>query len=288
MRRVALVLVVVALGLGGTVAAAAMDMGGGGSGPAVGIAYAAYSPTRIDVVAGQTITWDNTSVRIHTVTADDGSWSSMHLSSGTRYSHAFDTTGTFLYHCQLHPFMRGEVDVHEVLLDQPASVAGPGRPYPLTGRAAAPPDSAVTIEADEGAGFHAVGSATTGADGTFVATVTPRATTSYRAVADGQPSPPVQLVVLDRKVKVSVTTRRGRSLVSATVTPASPGTTIVLQLRLRDRFGWWPMQQHRLDAHSRTRFVLRFPHRVPARVLLTLPDGATPLAVSRTVHIGRG
>jgi hypothetical protein len=34
------------------------------------------------------------------------------------------------------------------------------------------------------------------------------------------------------------------------------------------------------------RFSLRLAHRYPARVVLTLRDGATALAVSRTLHVG--
>ena len=44
--------------------------------------------------------------------------------------------------------MRGEVDVHSLLLTPPREPAAPGRPYLLTGRAALPAGSPVSIEAD--------------------------------------------------------------------------------------------------------------------------------------------
>jgi hypothetical protein len=74
--------------------------------------------------------------------------------------------------------------------------------------------------------------------------------------------------------------------VSATIAPASPGASAVLLLRLRDRFGWWPIARTRLNARSQARFTLRLGHRVPARVVLTLKDGATQLAASRIFHVG--
>ena len=74
--------------------------------------------------------------------------------------------------------------------------------------------------------------------------------------------------------------------VSARVAPASHGAPVVLQLRLPQHFGWWPVARAKLDHDSMARFSLRLRHRYPARVVLTLRDGATALAVSRTLHVG--
>jgi hypothetical protein len=59
---------------------------------------------------------------------------------------------------------------------------------------------------------------------------------------------------------------------------------VVLQLHLPERFGWWPVRRARLDGSSRARFVVRTRRRVRARVVLTRPDGATPLALSRILR----
>src|SRR5947208_11565265 len=96
---------------------------------AVSILFSSYSPPQIDVVAGDTVTWSNDSVRRHTVTSVDGAWTSPSVFGGDRYAHAFAQTGAFLYYCQVHPYMRGEVDVHSVLLDAPHEPGAPGRPY---------------------------------------------------------------------------------------------------------------------------------------------------------------
>jgi len=116
--------------------------------------------------------------------------------------------------------------------------------------------------------------------------VVPGWTATYRAVAGTEVSPPVTLVVLDRRI--SMRTQRGRRqlLVRARVTPASPGATVVLQLFLHEHFGWWPVQRTKLDRASTARFALRVRRRVAARVVLTLPDGATPLAVSAPLRVG--
>jgi hypothetical protein len=70
------------------------------------------------------------------------------------------------------------------------------------------------------------------------------------------------------------------------VTPASPGATIVVQLHLRERFGWWPVRQVKLRSESGATFRLRLARPVSARAVLTLPNGVTPLATSPTVRVG--
>jgi hypothetical protein len=154
------------------------------------------------------------------------------------------------------------------------------------GRAALPAGTAVTIEADSGSGFQPAGAATVEADGSFTSDIIPRTTASYRAVAADETSPNVELLVLDRKLAVS-SAGHGRAVkVSARVAPASHGAPVVLQLRLPQHFGWWPVARAKLDHASMAHFSLRLAHRYPARVVLTLRDGATALAVSRTLHVG--
>jgi hypothetical protein len=80
--------------------------------------------------------------------------------------------------------------------------------------------------------------------------------------------------------------RHGRAVVvSAHVSPDSHGQIVVLQLRSRERFGWWPQRRLRLDHHSRARFVIHTRRRVTARVALTREDGATRLAESAVLRL---
>jgi plastocyanin len=252
--------------------AAAMDHGG----PAVPIYNTSFAVPHLDVLAGDTVTWKNSSLRTHNVQADDGSWASPRLLMSTAYEHRFDTPGVVSYFCQLHPTMRGAVDVHRVLLDAASEPAAPGKPYTLSGRAALPEGATVSIQA----GGVEAASAKVDASGAFSATVSPRETTAYTAVADGESAPPVNVLVLDRKVSAKQTVRGKKLTIDATVTPASKGATVVLQLKLKERFGWWPVKVAELDASSKVRFTLKRGRKVPARVLLTASDAATQLASS--------
>jgi plastocyanin len=291
MRRLALATGAALLALAGPTASAQMSHdthGAAGTEPAgtVSMLASAYMPAHTEVLIGDTLRWSNDSVRAHTVTAQNGAWSSPRVYSGESFTHRFDAAGSEAYYCTLHVFMRGVVDVHHVVLEPPTEPGAPGRTYALRGRAALPAGSTVGIEADTGSGFAAAANATVGANGAFSTDVVPSTTTTYRAVTTEETSPPVQLLVLDRKLTASGGGRGHRVVIDAAVAPASPGATVVVQLRLAERFGWWPVARAKLDHHSRARFALRLGHRYPARVVLTLRDGATQLALSRTLRVG--
>lgn len=69
--------------------------------------------------------------------------------------------------------------------------------------------------------------------------------------------------------------------------PARPGTTVVLQTWLKERFGWWPIARRRLDRSSQARFTFRRRSRGRRlRVVATEPHGVTPRGgVSNVVRI---
>jgi amicyanin len=80
----------------------------------VSIENYAYSPASITVKKGTTVTWTNNDSVEHTVTVDSGSGPQSELfGKGKTYSYTFDTVGTFSYHCQPHPYMKGTVTVTE-------------------------------------------------------------------------------------------------------------------------------------------------------------------------------
>jgi plastocyanin len=287
MRRAALLAMLLVVALGAP-AAAQHAAGGHAAAAQVSILFDRVDPAAIDVVAGDSVMWTNVSVRNHTVTADDQSFDSGRLFSDDTFVHTFDSVGDAPYHCMLHPSIRGVVHVHDLLLTPPAAPASARRAFVLSGRAssALAPGTPVTLEADSGAGFAPVTTATLGTDETFSATFVPATTATYRAVAGAVTSPPVQLVVLDRSMTLRASRAGRASVLRTTVAPASPGGHVVLQLFLPERFGWWPVQRARLDGRSSARFTVRTRRRLQARVVLTLPDGATRLAISRTVRVG--
>lgn len=75
----------------------------------------AFSPSDITVKAGSTVTWTNRDSVTHTVTENDGQAgpNSGDLAPGKSYSFTFTTSGTFKYHCSIHPEMLGTVTVTE-------------------------------------------------------------------------------------------------------------------------------------------------------------------------------
>jgi hypothetical protein len=243
------------------------------------IAFAAFGPAQTSILSGDTVTWTNEAVRAHTVDSLSGAgFDSPQLLLGDGFSHAFAQPGAYPYYCRLHPFMHGEVDVYDTLLDAPTAAAGAGRPFVLRGRTAQPAGSTLTIVADDGS---TAATTTVGADGTFSAAVTPSITTSYHAPEGNV----VTVQVLNRTVRANAV-RHGRTVaISADVAPAAPGGTVVLQLKLKERFGWWPVQTAKLDGASHVRFRLPRSRAAIARVVLTQSDGATRLAVSPVLRV---
>lgn len=78
---------------------------------AVTIGGFAFQPAQLQVKAGTTVTWTNTDLVAHTVTAQDGSFDSGRLERGQSFSHTFTRAGTVNYHCAIHPDMVGAVQV---------------------------------------------------------------------------------------------------------------------------------------------------------------------------------
>ena len=78
---------------------------------AVTIQNLAFSPATLTVSAGTTVTWTNNDSTTHTVTSDTGLFDSGQMSPGSHFSHTFNDTGTFAYHCTIHTTMHGTITV---------------------------------------------------------------------------------------------------------------------------------------------------------------------------------
>ena len=246
--------------------------------PQVSILFQAFSPSTVDALPGETVTWPNVSGRTHTVTADDGSFDSGELADGATFAQAFAAPGAFAYHCRIHPGMTGEVDVRPVILEAlPPAAVPAGHRVELAGRTSTP-DQPVVVERDTGKGFVEVASVRAAPDGAWTTSVVAVAPADYRARSDAGASETRRLLVTTRRVEVHAT----RTGIAVTVVPAAPYGRIQLQLRLRERFGWWPVATKRLDYVSAATF--RVPHGVRARAVLVDRDGWTPLAVSSPVR----
>ena len=71
----------------------------------------AFDPAAIEISVGDTVTWHNYDSAPHTVTGDNGEFDSGNLNTDQTFSHTFTTAGTFTYHCNIHPNMKGTIVV---------------------------------------------------------------------------------------------------------------------------------------------------------------------------------
>jgi len=89
---------------------------------AVTIQNFAFSPASITVKKDTMVTWTNKDSTAHTVTADSGNGpASQPLQPGQSYSFTYNQTGTFTYHCSIHPEMHGTVVVTDTTSATPSS-----------------------------------------------------------------------------------------------------------------------------------------------------------------------
>jgi plastocyanin len=80
----------------------------------INIANMAFTPSQITVAKGGTVTWTNNDSTTHTVVDDlsnIGGPNSGDIKPGDKYSFTFNKTGSFQYHCSIHPSMRGTIVV---------------------------------------------------------------------------------------------------------------------------------------------------------------------------------
>jgi len=68
-------------------------------------------PSTLRVARGTAVTVTNQDTTTHTWTGDGGAWDSGQLPPGATSRHTFATSGTFTYHCSIHPTMTGTVAV---------------------------------------------------------------------------------------------------------------------------------------------------------------------------------
>jgi plastocyanin len=253
-----------------------------------------FAPGELDVLVGDNVIWRNNSLKTHNVEAETAGYSSGRFGPRTVANHVFPTAGIFPYVCTIHDGMTGEIGVYPLLLRGPTRPVQSGASVALHVRAPAGAGE-VTIEANTGSGFRpiAVAGPVDGggheghADpGTLHANVVAAQTASYRAVSAAGSSPELRVEVsAGPALSLAAQSRPGRRLINVQASPASPGTRVVLELRLRERFGWWPVARARLDGRSSAQFTVRGHPGVPARVVSVGADWATVLSHSRVLKL---
>jgi plastocyanin len=84
---------------------------GTSSGSTITIHGFMFNPPTLSVKAGTTITVKNTDDTAHTVTALDGSFDTKPINPGTTATFTVSKAGTFHYHCNIHNYMTGTIQV---------------------------------------------------------------------------------------------------------------------------------------------------------------------------------
>jgi plastocyanin len=236
-----------------------------------------FEPARITVLTGTTVTWRNGDATNHTVTADGDAFDSGYVGPGGSFSYTFAKQGHYAYHCQIHKFMKGEVDVYALVLTGPDHPVVFGRPVVVSGLAAA---GTASVSLRKLGSRDPVRTVKARPDGSFTARVPATAPGAYRASAGTGISPSVLVSVVPHVNAV----RTGKTLRVSTV-PARPGARVALQVYVRDYFTWRTVARSRLDATSHTSLPL--PPGRPARVRAVVrgdrgwADGATQQIVLR-------
>ncbi len=85
--------------------------GGAAGGDAIVIQNFTFAPTPLVVKAGTTVVVTNADDTRHSVTADKGSFDTGDLDGGGRGNLVLDRPGTYAYHCDIHDYMKGTIEV---------------------------------------------------------------------------------------------------------------------------------------------------------------------------------
>ena len=70
-----------------------------------------FDPYRARITAGTRMTFKNNGQLVHTIVADDGSWTTGPLKPLDVVTIPFDKPGTYVYHCKEYPWVYGQIIV---------------------------------------------------------------------------------------------------------------------------------------------------------------------------------
>jgi len=257
----------------------------------VKITASAFSPANVTINTGDTVTWTNADTKSHQVIANNGSFASTTLAANKKYSHVFNTAGTFNYHDALHPSLKGKIVVKG---SPPAVTIGAAQPILTFGQAthvggavsSKQAGQTVTVWAQPYGQVSAVLVATllTGANGAWDLPVQPTTLTSYQARWKSSVSATIQ-VAMRPAMRFSANRRVGFIRLSADRSLA--GRKVYVQ-RLT-RFGEWvKIRRIILGSGSKKRFFLHLKKgNYFLRVVISTNEAGAGYqeAFSNTVHI---
>jgi plastocyanin len=233
-----------------------------------------YEPAQISVLVGTTVTWKNDDSINHTATSDGDTFASGYLPPGGSFTFTFTKQGRYAFHCTIHKFMKGEIDVFGLVLSGPEGSVASGQRVVFAGLA--PPGTETVTLRGATIGDRVVRARP---DGSFVAAVASVVPGTYRAVAGRLVSPAVRV-----QVRPLVRAARSGGTIHARAVPPRPGATAVLQTYDRDHFTWRAVARAKLDGRSRVGFPVP-PGLDRVRVLVVGTKGWAD-GVSRAVRLG--
>jgi plastocyanin len=156
----------------------------------VTIVFRAYQPPTTTVRVGETVTWKNSTLMPHTVTAVEGAFDSGKMNGGTTFSYTFLKPGTFLYKCLIHPTMKGTVIVTDRVIMLPTVMVHlshrPGHPQQRLIRVQlSRPGARILLQARRGSMWQILSHTNLSAGGTATFHLSPSAHGKLRVVAPG-------------------------------------------------------------------------------------------------------
>lgn len=234
-----------------------------------------FSPRSVTVTAGDTVTWVNRDNSDHQVLADKGQFVSPILRPKQSFSFTFRAAGTYAYHDELHPKLKGTVDVKGLPPTLTLAVSQPivtfGNTVTLSGVVS---DHAageqVTIWYQPYPQTNLIERATvlTGAGGTYSFLVTPQILTTYEAQWKTAYATPQTVEVAPRLTLA----RDGAWIVHVYGGRSFAGAAVQFQ-RLNVLTGQWvTLEKVVLNARSAARFQY------------TLPKGVNHLRLALSVN----
>ena len=263
----------------------------------VDITQAGFTPDRITIAYGDTVTWTNKDNQNHQVLADQTAFpTSPVLAPNQTYSHTFTKSGNFGYRDALNTRRRGTVIVRPgITMKASAAQVGYGGTLTLSGTVSSGvAGETVNIDAMPcgATSFTRLAQARSAAQGAWSYPVKPAVNTSYRSSWKNATSAPfaakVGPVVALKRV------RAGRFTASVTAAQSFVGKYVVLQRYVRARRAWKTVKRVTLKTVtpgtaptqvSFAGFRARGTRGARLRLLLTQPQAGACYVASRSAAI---
>ena len=96
-----------------TAASAGAPSTASAGGASISIKNFSFSPVPLNVNVSETIPITNNDSTDHTFTDDDGVFDTGHIAPAASKSVTIAKAGTYSYHCNIHPSMKGVIEVSE-------------------------------------------------------------------------------------------------------------------------------------------------------------------------------